>query len=227
MHRRRIVPVVAVCASLISCTAEEQPAKSAATEDAESGKTPPASEDARLAAESARASGSATTPSSASDATSAATARDGAANPVPSSARTAGAPDGPWLDPESPAGTRWKDHVGDVRFVLGSDAGRTLAREQSKPAMFFVTTTWCRYCRLMASENFRDPAIETLLERFVCVLVDADSEPDAARGLGAVGYPHVRVTTSAGGSIDEVSGAQPSGRFRVFLERALAAAIDR
>ena len=78
---------------------------------------------------------------------------------------------------------KWAEHTQGLPFVVGYDQGREAAAAQGKPAMMFVTTTWCGYCKMLAKESFNDPEIRGLLANFVCVIVDGDTESDAMRQL--------------------------------------------
>jgi thioredoxin-related protein len=145
-----------------------------------------------------------------------------APTPQPEGSLAPKEPSSPYLDPESAAGQKWAEHTGSVKFVLGYENGRALAEKTSKPAMYFVTTTWCKYCRQMAKDNFDDAPVKKLLEGFVCVLVDGEAEARRARLLGAPGFPHVVFATSKGVEIARASGAQSVERFRALIQRVLA-----
>ncbi len=64
-------------------------------------------------------------------------------------------PDGPAVTP--PAATnalakfergtdadieKWKDHMGDVPFLIGSERGLVAAKATGRPLLFFYTATW-------------------------------------------------------------------------------------
>jgi hypothetical protein len=51
------------------------------------------------------------------------------AEPATSSART-------------PPDPKWKDHVGDIPFVVGQEAGMRLASASGRTPMYFFTATW-------------------------------------------------------------------------------------
>ena len=55
-----------------------------------------------------------------------------------------------------PTGTssppNWDDHTQGLPFEFGYDAGLAKAKSEGKPAMMFVTTTWCGFCKKLAGE---------------------------------------------------------------------------
>ena len=83
----------------------------------------------------------------------------------------------------TPPADKWADHTQGLPFVVGYDQGRAAAAAQGKPAMMFITTTWCGWCKKLANESFNNPEIRDLLANFVCVIVDGDTESDAMRQL--------------------------------------------
>jgi thioredoxin-related protein len=115
----------------------------------------------------------------------------------------------------------WTDHTQGLPFVVGYDKGLTAAAAENKPAMMFVTTTWCGYCKQLAEENFNDVEVKELLKNFVCVIVDGDVEKSAAGKLGAEGYPHIVFLSSHGDKLEESSGYVPVAVFKPIVERAL------
>ena len=117
---------------------------------------------------------------------------------------------------------KWQHHTQGLPFVVGYDKGLQTAQPQGKPAMMFVTTTWCGWCTRLASENFNDPEVKQLLGNFVCVIVDGDTEREAKTRLGATqGYPHVVFVTCRGERLGECLGYKPVSAFKPIVENAL------
>jgi thioredoxin-related protein len=116
----------------------------------------------------------------------------------------------------------WDDHTQGLPFVFGYEQGMEQARAQGKPAMLFMTTTWCGWCKKLAHESFNDPEIKRLLtENFVCVIVDGDTESAAKSKLGVRGYPHVVFQSADGKKLAEQQGYTSASNFRAVIERAL------
>ena len=123
----------------------------------------------------------------------------------------------------SPAGDNaWAGHTQGLPFVMGYEQGTARAQAENRPAMYFVTTTWCGWCKRLADENFNDPGVRELLDQFTLVLVDGDSEAAAARQLGAKGFPHVVFKSSEGETLEVVQSYLPVDDFKPIVERALA-----
>ena len=115
----------------------------------------------------------------------------------------------------------WGDHTQGLPFVMGYEAGLKEAAAKNKPAMMFVTTTWCGWCKKLAEDNFTDAEVKKLLDNFVLVIVDGDVEKSAASKLGAEGYPHIVFVTSKGDTLVESSGYVPVEAFKPIVEKAL------
>ena len=50
--------------------------------------------------------------------------------------------DGPEAAAPVAAKSKWSDHVGDVPFVVGYEAGTKAAAESGRPPLYFFTATW-------------------------------------------------------------------------------------
>ena len=117
---------------------------------------------------------------------------------------------------------KWGDHTQDLRFVIGYEKGLELARSHDKPAMMFVTTTWCGWCKRLANENFNDPEVQRLLDSFILVIVDGDTEEDAQRALDFPGgYPYIAFVTPNGEKLGSVRGYRPVKDFKPIVQEAL------
>ncbi len=52
-----------------------------------------------------------------------------------------------------------------------------LAKENPKPFVVFVHTSWCNYCKMMENSTFKNPEIITLLNTdFYFIALDAESK---------------------------------------------------
>ena len=112
---------------------------------------------------------------------------------------------------------------GDVPFVQGYGQGYDRARQDGKPMMLFFTAQWCDYCHQMAGEAFVDSQVVSLCGQFVCVLVDADAEPDVCRQFGVRGYPTIQFMSPRGVPLNRLVGKQPAEQLALEMQAALRA----
>ncbi len=110
---------------------------------------------------------------------------------------------------------------GAVQFVAGHDAGLAHAQRTGKPVMLFFTAPWCTYCHQMADEAFTDAQIVALADRFTCVLVDADEEPQVCQYYGVRGFPTVQFLAASGQPLSRVVGKQPPHQLLLEMHSAL------
>lgn len=119
-----------------------------------------------------------------------------------------------------PAGTR-------IEFVHGFQRGYELAQQTGRPMMVFFTAPWCHYCHEMAAEAFVNPQVAELSQRFLCILVDADVEPDVCRQFGVRGYPTIQFLSPQGLPLNRVLGKRSAERLILEMQAALQATARR
>jgi len=120
---------------------------------------------------------------------------------------------------------KWADHTQGLPFLVGYDEGRRASESQNRPAMMFVTTTWCGWCKKLADDDFNDPEIRKLLQQFVCVIVDGDTEQQAVRQLDATeGFPTIVFLSPAGDRLGGCLGYKGPREFKDLLQNALGRA---
>ncbi len=85
---------------------------------------------------------------------------------------------------------------GDLQFVDGYALGLQRAQADHKPMLVFFTAEWCHFCHQMADEAFTSPQVVTLAQQFVCVLVDADREPEVCRQFRVQAFPTVQFVSA-------------------------------
>lgn len=90
------------------------------------------------------------------------------------------------------------DGMGALQFVRGFEAGLQEAHREGRPMLVFFTAQWCDYCHQMAKNAFTDRQVVQLADRFVCVLVDADSEPIVCERFGVKAFPTVQFVSPQG-----------------------------
>jgi thioredoxin-like negative regulator of GroEL len=102
-----------------------------------------------------------------------------------------------------------------------------MARAQQRPMLVFFTAEWCKYCHQMANDTLvQDPVVE-LSRSFVCVLVDADAEPDVCRKFEVRGFPTIQFVSPRGAPLNRLTGRQPARLLIAQMNAALHAVARR
>lgn len=110
---------------------------------------------------------------------------------------------------------------GGLQFVADSKIGLQLAAQRKSPCLLFFTAEWCTYCHQMEETAFVDPSIRALAEKFVCVLVDADREPEVCRQFAVRGYPTVQFLSAEGRRLQSLVGRQSTSQLATGMQAAL------
>jgi thiol:disulfide interchange protein len=111
--------------------------------------------------------------------------------------------------------------TGQMRFIRGFDAGMKHAASTQMPVMLFFTAEWCHFCHQMAEDAFTNPQVVGLSDRFVCVLVDADAEPEVCKRFRVQGFPTVQFLTPTGAPLNRLIGKKPSHQVMMAMQTAL------
>jgi len=110
---------------------------------------------------------------------------------------------------------------GQLRFVEGYREGYAESARQAKPMLLFFTASWCKFCHQMADEAFTHPQVVRLSDQFVCVLIDADSEPEVCQQFGVSGYPTIQFLSPRGVPLERVVGKKPGHQLMMAMQAAL------
>ena len=110
---------------------------------------------------------------------------------------------------------------GNLKFVEGYERGYQQAVAQSKPMLLFFTAEWCHFCHQMADEAFTHPQVVSLADHFVCVLVDADREPEVCRQFKVTGYPTIQFLSPRGVPLERIVGKKPGHQLMMAMQAAL------
>ena len=116
---------------------------------------------------------------------------------------------------------------GLLRFSESYQQGLSEAERENKPLLLFFTAEWCRYCHQMASEAFTNPQVVSLSEKFVCVLVDADSAPEVCRQFHVSAFPTVQFVSPQGLALNRIEGKRPGHQVMMAMQSALQTAALR
>ena len=110
---------------------------------------------------------------------------------------------------------------GHLKFVEGYTAGFGQAAAEGKPMLLFFTAPWCTFCHQMADEAFTHPQVVSLSERFVCVLIDVDNEPDVCRQFQVSRYPTIQFVSTRGLALERIVGKRPGHQLMIAMQTAL------
>ncbi len=116
---------------------------------------------------------------------------------------------------------------GAIQFVQGYGEGYELAKKTDRPMLLFFTAQWCHFCHQMEQDAFVDESVSSLAKRFVCILVDADLEPEVCKTFDVRGYPTILFMTSRGVPLNQLTGRRSANQLVSQMEAALEAAAVR
>jgi len=116
---------------------------------------------------------------------------------------------------------------GHLRFVEHYADGYSRAVSEGKPMFVFFTAGWCHFCHQMAEEAFTHPQVVSLSEHFVCILVDADAEPDVCRQFEVTGYPTIQFLSPRGAALQRIVGKKPGHQLMMAMQAALQSVARR
>jgi thioredoxin-like negative regulator of GroEL len=110
---------------------------------------------------------------------------------------------------------------GSLRFIEGYEAGYAAAAEQKKPMLLFFTASWCHFCHQLAADAFNDATVVNLSEQFVCVLIDADREPEVCTYFRVRSYPTIQFVSARGQLLNRMVGKRPGRELSRQMHAAL------
>ena len=116
---------------------------------------------------------------------------------------------------------------GYLKFVEGYKTGYEKALRDSRPMLVFFTAEWCHFCHQMADEAFTHDQVVSLSERFVCILVDADSEPEVCKQFRVQGFPTIQFISPRGVPLNRIVGKKPGHQLMMAMQAALQTVARR
>lgn len=114
-----------------------------------------------------------------------------------------------------------------LHFVRGYEAGLREAQREQRPMLVFFTAQWCQFCHEMADQVFTDQQVVQLGERFVCILVDADTERWVCEQFGVQAFPTVQFLSPRGVPLKRLVGKKETLHVVVEMRQALQAIAAR
>jgi thiol:disulfide interchange protein len=114
-----------------------------------------------------------------------------------------------------------------TQFVRSYAEGLRQSQASGKPMLVFFTAEWCRYCHQMADDAFGQEAVVLLSQQFVCVMVDADAEPDVCRQFRVQAFPTVQFVSTRGVPLNRLVGRKPGADVVAAMHAALQSVARR
>jgi thiol-disulfide isomerase/thioredoxin len=114
-----------------------------------------------------------------------------------------------------------------VTFVRGYHHGYAQAEKQGKPMLVLFVVPGCSYCEQTVREASTDETVVRLSERFVCILVDADREPEICREFRVRGYPTIQFMSPRGVPLNRLTGRTGADQLALQMQAALQATASR
>ncbi len=93
--------------------------------------------------------------------------------------------------------------------------------------LVFFAAPDCSFCQQMVREASADEQVVHLSRRFVCILVDADTEPDVCREFRVRAYPTIQFMSPRGVPLNRVTGKTPASQLASQMQAALQATASR
>ena len=106
-------------------------------------------------------------------------------------------------------------------FIKGYERGLQQATATGKPMLVFFTAEWCQHCHRMSDDAFTNPQVVDLADRFVCILVDADNEPEVCKQFRIQAYPTVQFVSFRGVPLNRLVGGKPTDQVTTAMHAAL------
>ena len=110
---------------------------------------------------------------------------------------------------------------GELDFVADVATGRRLAAEQGQPCLLFFTAEWCTFCHQMEETSFRNSLVSEMAANFICVLVDADRQPEVCQQFSVTGYPTIQFVSANGHVLNRLEGRQSADELLSGMRAAL------
>jgi thioredoxin-related protein len=122
--------------------------------------------------------------------------------------------------------------TGETNTWMSFDTGMELAKNMGRPVVIDFYTTWCRWCKVMDRDTFRDEKVASFLnEHFVSIKLNAEqtstkisyggrtyTPASLARAFRVRGYPSIAYLDEEGGLIFVDAGFKKPDQFMVNLK---------
>jgi thiol-disulfide isomerase/thioredoxin len=100
------------------------------------------------------------------------------------------------------------------------------AARAQKPALIFLTASWCGPCKMMTQLTLSDPAVQQALKEVEPVVIDIDEQRDLASKYDAEAVPTFVMLSPAAEEVERTTGFQTSGEFLQWLTNGISGARE-
>ncbi len=121
--------------------------------------------------------------------------------------------------------------IGETNTWMSFETGMELARNMGKPVVIDFYTSWCRWCKVMDKDTFRNEKVASYLnEHFISIRLNAEQKTGRleysgrtytpaglARAFRVRGYPSIAYLDGNGKLIFVDAGFKKPGQFMVNL----------
>lgn len=114
-----------------------------------------------------------------------------------------------------------------IEFVHEYRRGLSKARELGRPMLLFFTAAWCDHCHAMVEQTLSQGEVVELSRRFICVLVDADAEPEVCRDFNVRAFPTIQFLSPRGVPLNRIVGRRAVPQLTLDMQAALEAVARR
>ncbi len=100
-----------------------------------------------------------------------------------------------------------------IDFVMGYEEAFAAAKERNQPVLIDFYTDWCKWCKVLDTVTYIDPAVVELSKSIVFAKVHAEKDTVAKESNSVTGYPSILLFDSDGNEIDRIVGYLPGPEF--------------
>ncbi len=108
-----------------------------------------------------------------------------------------------------------------VDFVTSYATALAESSQSGKPLLVFFSTAECIFCHQMLEETFHDQQVVQLAEQFVCVRVEAGTDPDICESFHIEAFPTVQFIDSDGAPLHRLLGKKEPEALASQMQAAL------
>lgn len=109
-----------------------------------------------------------------------------------------------------------------INWIKDIEIARELATNENKPILIDFYTEWCSWCKRMDQDTYANDKVQTSLEQFVCVKIDAEQNRDLAKTYKINGFPSTVFLKANGQLIEVIPGYLPPSDFLKLLDSMLS-----